>query len=123
MGEDALRECGLEYALVHEASTPSSSEDTRSACRSFLENSIDLLIFCGGDGTARIVASAAGQVPILGIPAGVKMHSGVFAISPEAAKTKGITSPVAGAMKTLLPSTALIGRMFSRTRTRLERPG
>ncbi len=85
MGEDALRECGLEYALVHEASTPSSSEDTRSACRSFLENSIDLLIFCGGDGTARIVASAASQVPILGIPAGVKMHSGVFAISPEAA--------------------------------------
>jgi predicted polyphosphate/ATP-dependent NAD kinase len=85
MGEDALRECGLEYALVHKASTPSSWEDTRSACRSFLENGIDLLIFCGGDGTARIVASIANQVPILGIPAGVKMHSGVFAISPEAA--------------------------------------
>lgn len=85
MGEDALRECGLKYTLVHKASTPSSAGDTGSACRSFLENNIDLLIFCGGDGTARIVASAAGRVPILGIPAGVKMHSGVFAISPQAA--------------------------------------
>ena len=85
MGEDALRDCGLDFSVVHDASSPSGSEDTILACRAFLENGIDLLLFCGGDGTARDVASVAGQIPILGIPAGVKMHSGVFAISPEAA--------------------------------------
>ena len=57
----------------------------KAACQAFLENSVDLILFCGGDGTARDVASSAGHLPILGIPAGVKMHSGVFAISPQAA--------------------------------------
>jgi len=85
MGEDVLRDCDLDFSVVHDAPSPSGSEDTILACRAFLENGIDLLLFCGGDGTARDVASVAGQIPILGIPAGVKMHSGVFAISPEAA--------------------------------------
>lgn len=85
MGEQALKDCGLSYAVVYNASEKSTAEDTRSTCKAFLERGIDLLMFCGGDGTARDVASVANQVPLLGIPAGVKMHSGVFAISPEAA--------------------------------------
>ncbi len=85
MGEMALKECGLNYAVVYNAPEESSAKDTKAACKALLEKDIDLLLFCGGDGTARDVASAAGQVPILGIPSGVKMHSGVFAISPEAA--------------------------------------
>jgi len=85
MGEDELRQCGLQYTVAHVAREESSSLDTRQACRAFLENGVDLILFCGGDGTARDVASAVGPQPILGIPAGVKMHSGVFAISPQAA--------------------------------------
>jgi predicted polyphosphate/ATP-dependent NAD kinase len=85
MGERALHECDLHYEVVYEASEESSSNDTKAACQAFLENGADLILFCGGDGTARDVASKTDQVPILGIPAGVKMHSGVFAISPEAA--------------------------------------
>ncbi|MCX6669529.1 MAG: ATP-NAD kinase family protein [Methanothrix sp.] len=85
MGERELEECGLNYAVAYSAPEESSAEDSKAACKAFLENGIDLLLFCGGDGTARDVAFAAGQVPILGIPAGVKMHSGVFAISPQAA--------------------------------------
>lgn len=85
MGEHALKDCGLSYAVVYNPSEESTADDTRSACKAFLEKGIDLLLFCGGDGTARDVAFAANQVPLLGIPAGVKMHSGVFAISPEAA--------------------------------------
>jgi predicted polyphosphate/ATP-dependent NAD kinase len=92
MGERVLKECCLDCSVVYEAPLQSSAEDTKAACRAFLEQDkrgVDLIIFCGGDGTARDVASvagqAAGQVPVLGIPAGVKMHSGVFAISPEAA--------------------------------------
>ena len=85
MGENVLLQCGLPYTVAYVARDESSSEDTKLACQAFLENGVDLILFCGGDGTARDVANAAGLRPILGIPAGVKMHSGVFAISPQAA--------------------------------------
>jgi predicted polyphosphate/ATP-dependent NAD kinase len=94
MGESALKDLGINYSIVYQMLKMSSADDTRSACRSFIERSVDLILFCGGDGTARDVANAAleatpiagvTKVPLLGIPAGVKMHSGVFAISPEAA--------------------------------------
>ena len=86
MGEKALRRAGLEFRVVSEASEKSSAEDTREACRSFIEEAVDLVVFCGGDGTARDVSHVIGsRMPIIGIPAGVKMHSGVFAISPKAA--------------------------------------
>ena len=85
MGEKALNECGLRFLVVYKAPEHSSAVDTKSACKAFLEQNVDLILFCGGDGTARDVASVARSVPLLGIPAGVKMHSGVFAISPEAA--------------------------------------
>ncbi len=86
MGEAALRRCGLEYQVVFQASEESGAEDTKEACRSFLDKGVALIIFCGGDGTARDVSRVIGsKIPIIGIPAGVKMHSGVFAISPQAA--------------------------------------
>jgi predicted polyphosphate/ATP-dependent NAD kinase len=85
MGELALKECGLDCDPVYSPSYPSTARDTTSTCRAIRQRSVDLILFCGGDGTARDVASIAGQTPILGIPAGVKMQSGVFAVSPEAA--------------------------------------
>ena len=54
------------------------------ACAEFVRNGVSLIVFCGGDGTARDVLDAVGErFPIVGIPAGVKMHSGVFLNSPS----------------------------------------
>ncbi len=86
MGEESLRRAGLRSRVAHRPSGPSTAEDTRVACRLFVEEGVDLIVFSGGDGTARDVAGVVGsRVPIIGIPAGVKMHSGVFAVSPRAA--------------------------------------
>lgn len=63
-----------------------SASDTRHAAEAMLSAGVDLVLFVGGDGTARdICAVVADRVPVLGIPAGVKMQSGVFALSPETA--------------------------------------
>lgn len=61
-----------------------SARDTIQAVRAMAD--CDVVVFAGGDGTAHDVAGAlAPEQAVLGIPCGVKMHSGVFAVSPEAA--------------------------------------
>jgi Uncharacterized conserved protein len=87
MGEDVLERCGIsQYRIVYAARGTSTAEDTKGAVRAFIAGGAELILFCGGDGTARDVFAAAGRdVPILGIPAGVKMYSAVFAVDPAAA--------------------------------------
>ncbi len=89
MGKDYLEALGTapgDVEVVHSPATPTTAEDTRAAAAGCAHAGAELLLFCGGDGTARDVAEAvAGRVPILGIPSGVKMHSGVFAVDPRAA--------------------------------------
>ena len=87
MGEDALLDAGFDrYAVLYHPSASTSAADTTTACRVFLDARVDLIVFCGGDGTARDVFDAVGrEVPVLGIPAGVKMYSAVFAVNPVAA--------------------------------------
>jgi predicted polyphosphate/ATP-dependent NAD kinase len=87
MGKAVLEQCGISrYRVVYAARSESTAEDTQEAVRAFIAQGADLILFCGGDGTARDVFAAAGrEVPILGIPAGVKMYSAVFAVDPAAA--------------------------------------
>lgn len=86
LGEKVLRDLGHPFEVVHVIRGESSADDTRKACSLFLGRGAGLIVFCGGDGTARDVLDAVGEeVPVIGIPAGVKMHSAVFAHTPEEA--------------------------------------
>ena len=85
MGGDALTSAGFHHIkLVHTSPIRTTADDTRTAVKRFLEASVELILFCGGDGTAQDICSFVGQqTPILGIPAGVKMYSGVFGTTPR----------------------------------------
>lgn len=87
MGESILRNIGFEPQILGEitpgATTP---EDTSLAAVAMLASQVDLLLFTGGDGTARDIYRGIGdQLPVIGIPAGVKIHSGVYATHPHSA--------------------------------------
>ncbi len=86
MGADVLAEAGVECESLHEPGTDTSSADTQAVARRMRDRGVDLILFFGGDGTARDILDAVqDSVPVLGVPSGVKMHSGVFATSPRAA--------------------------------------
>ncbi|RUO21945.1 ATP-NAD kinase family protein [Aliidiomarina haloalkalitolerans] len=107
MGADLLTALGFEHEVLYRAPhSQTEADDTERAVQSLLTAQPDLLIFAGGDGTARDVYRAlnspAGQpdLPVLGIPAGVKIHSGVYAITPVAAG-KVLEQLVTGQLTTL----------------------
>ncbi|HSY86094.1 MAG TPA: ATP-NAD kinase family protein [Verrucomicrobiae bacterium] len=87
MGADVAKAAGFDVqAIEGAAAAETSAEDTRRVARALRERGVWLILFAGGDGTARDILDAVGSdFPILGIPAGVKMQSAVFAVSPEAA--------------------------------------
>jgi len=87
MGGNELTNAGIKE--INMPYTPSdkttSFQDTKNACKQFQKQNVDLILFCGGDGTARDVFSVVeNKIPLLGIPSGVKMHSGVFGITTSA---------------------------------------
>ncbi|GAB4538825.1 MAG: ATP-NAD kinase family protein [Anaerolineae bacterium] len=87
MGGDAARACGFEPALIGSIKPGQTTpEDTRQAATDMLRLGVDLLLFAGGDGTARDICQAVDRhLPVLGIPAGVKMYSAVYATNPASA--------------------------------------
>jgi len=84
MGEDELRATGFASSVVHTPKEPTSRRDTIAAVKKFHNEEVALIVFAGGDGTAIDILSEVDKlVPILGIPTGVKMQSGVFMNKPE----------------------------------------
>jgi predicted polyphosphate/ATP-dependent NAD kinase len=137
MGGDLLDELGWPYQPVPAAAPgqasaagprttaatpgPTSGADTRRTVRAMAERGVTLLLFAGGDGTARDVAAGLAEaggrpvmVTVLGVPAGVKMHSSVFALTPEAA------ADIAAAY---LAAPDRVGRRPAEVVDRLEVPG
>lgn len=89
MGTRELLEAGITPEVVPmDLDEVTQAADTVKAVENFVDREIDLLIFVGGDGTARDIFDALDEnteMLVLGVPAGVKMYSGIFAYSPEAA--------------------------------------
>ncbi|CAD5269188.1 ATP-NAD kinase [Alteromonas sp. 38] len=87
MGEDVCASLGLPFEVVYKsASQQTEGEDTERAVQAFLSCNLDVILFAGGDGTARNVCKIVGdKVPVLGVPAGCKIHSGVYCVTPSAA--------------------------------------
>jgi len=87
MGNTELEKYGIKAKeIIYTPPTKTTTaEDTKKACQKFMEYQVDILVFCGGDGTARDIFSIIDKkIPLLGIPSGVKMHSGVFGINTSA---------------------------------------
>lgn len=87
MGADSAKALGFDTQVLY---SPNSIEttalDTENAVNVLQQEGVDLLLFAGGDGTARNICSQVNeQFPVLGIPAGCKIHSGVYAVTPKAA--------------------------------------
>jgi predicted polyphosphate/ATP-dependent NAD kinase len=86
MGEEEAQSARLVPTVIGSTGSVTTAQDTRTAAAAMAERGVDLLMFAGGDGTAVDVLEAIGdRIPVLGIPAGVKMHSAVFAINPRSA--------------------------------------
>jgi predicted polyphosphate/ATP-dependent NAD kinase len=85
MGQDVARACGFEAEVLGSIERGrTTAGDTRRAAQEIADHGAELILFVGGDGTARDVCEAIGEgLPVLGIPAGVKIHSSVFAINPR----------------------------------------
>ena len=112
MGADCLAAAELPFDVVHDAAhADTGSADTRAAVQALLDHKVELVVFAGGDGTATEVLAIVDQrVPMLGIPAGVKMHSAVFAISPRAAADVIAAFVAAGDADALLDDAEVMDR-------------
>lgn len=83
LGSEEAKKAGID-AKVLDIMLEGTADDTKRGTQALVEEGIEALLFAGGDGTARNVAEVLGEsIPVIGIPAGVKIHSAVYATSPS----------------------------------------
>ncbi|MDY0143094.1 MAG: ATP-NAD kinase family protein [Bacteroidales bacterium] len=86
LGGDYLKEYDFEFEVIGKVENITNADDTKRIAKKMIEQGISLLVFVGGDGTARDILDVVGMsTPVIAIPSGVKMFSSVFAFSPHAA--------------------------------------
>jgi predicted polyphosphate/ATP-dependent NAD kinase len=89
MGENEAKATGSQATILPmRLKSETAAEDTKKAVRLMVQANVDLIVFVGGDGTARDILDALGtlgDVLVLGVPSGVKMYSGIFAVDPSEA--------------------------------------
>lgn len=87
MGENVVKNLDLKYSVVGSLSSESTlAVDTKRIVKEMVNKGIDLLVFVGGDGTARNIYDVINlETPVIGVPSGVKMFSSVFAVNARAA--------------------------------------
>jgi len=88
MGEEEVKTVGFSAEILPmKLKTETTAEDTKNAVEFMAKRKVDLIVFVGGDGTARDILDALRatqiNVPVLGVPSGVKMYSGIFAVNPS----------------------------------------
>ena len=87
MGEKEAKTASFPvHVLPMKIGKETSAEDTKTAVKLLSKAKVNLIVFVGGDGTAKDIFDAMqgyGEVPVLGVPSGVKMYSGIFAVSPS----------------------------------------
>jgi predicted polyphosphate/ATP-dependent NAD kinase len=86
MGADHVMDLDTPFKTVGQIPDETSAKDTKRIARKMVARGAELLVFVGGDGTARDVYDAIdSEVPVVAVPAGVKVYSSVFAVNPRAA--------------------------------------
>ena len=85
MGGDWLTT--IAYRVIGQTPRTTTAQDTLDLVGKFIEIPVDVILYAGGDGTTRDIVNALGEhkIPLIGVPGGVKMHSGCFATTPLAA--------------------------------------
>lgn len=86
MGENEAKDASFQVRLLRmKVGETTTAEDTKTAVDLLISANADLIVFVGGDGTAKDIFDAMQgrrQIPVLGVPSGVKMYSGIFAVNP-----------------------------------------
>ena len=109
MGEDVCKRLDFNHKVEYYYQNKSTAEDTINAAVKIAQSGVDLILFAGGDGTARNICQALidnigedeNRIPVIGIPAGCKIHSGVYSVTPSAAG-KLVADLVSGNMMTFV---------------------
>ena len=88
MGEDVMQAVGLSYNVAEvDVTKKTDSDDTRNCVNALYKAGVRLLVFVGGDGTARDILDTINEnnlddLLVIGVPSGVKMYSGIFVVNP-----------------------------------------